>query len=477
MTDLKRFFTTCAGIAAFAACSDSSSAPRTAPSVAATAIVNPRNNLSALIDVQFTEADSLRVLSVENGTRSAVTPFIAASGSMGRLPVLGLRRLTTYSLVVEAVGSGGTTVSQPVSITTGDLPQSLKNVSLTTLRGSGTRGYIYFAVNIGTSAFALAFDSTGTIAWYREFANAPPVLALSQQPNGNFSLFLGESRGWEPTPGDFVEFNPSGDEVRRWNAPSGFYTDGHELLLTSEAGQTVGHLFGYTLRAIDARSVGGSATQTLAQHTIHRVRQGGTAELVWDSWQVFTIADWIEPPHLTLLDVDHPNSLYIAADGHYIVSWRNTGEITKINRTSGQIIWRLGGRNNQFQFTGDPLGGFSAQHYAQFTPQGTLLLYDNGTRHSPPQSRAVEYRLDETAKTATMVRQFRQDPVAITPFVGSAQRLDNLNTLVGWGWNSFVTEYSATGEVVWEGRFLIAGAPMPVYRMLKAYSLYDFSTP
>ncbi len=474
---MKKLLVACAGLAVVAACSDSSSSPRSLPTVTATVSANPFNSLSLLVDVQATNADSIRVLSLENSARRVVSPFTQVTGLTARIPVLGLKRLTPYSLVVEAVGSGGTTTSQPVSSTTGDLPQSLKNMSLATVTGVATRGYVYFTTNLGTSAFAIAFDSAGTIAWYREFTDARQALALSQQPNGNFTLFLGESRGWEPTPGDFVEFTPAGNEVRRWSAPSGFYTDGHELLLTSEGGQTTGHLFGYTLRTVDARSVGGSATESLAQHTIHRVRQGGAAELVWDSWQVFTIADWIEPPHLTLLDIDHPNSLFIADDGHYIVSWRNAGEVTKINRTSGQIIWRLGGRNNQFQIIGDPLGKFSAQHYAQMTPQGTLLIYDNGTRHSPSQSRAVEYRLDETAKTATLVREFRHSPALFTPFVGSVQRLDNLNTLVGWGWNSLVTEYSATGGIVWEGRVLVSGAPIQVYRLLKAYSLYAFSTP
>jgi hypothetical protein len=35
---------------------------------------------------------------------------------------------------------------------------------------------------------------------------------------------------------------------------------------------------------------------------------------------------------------------------------------------------------------------------------GNLLLFDNGLRHDPSETRAVEYRLDNTAMTATLLQ-------------------------------------------------------------------------
>ena len=473
---MKRVVPLVAACAVIAACSDSSSGPVNSPTVSATASINPRNNLSVLVDLQLSNTDSVRISSVE-GASSRVTPFFTTDGATARIPVLGLKKQTAYTLTVEAIGPGGSTVSSPVAITTGDLPDLLKPVRIATLSGTNTTGYMLTTLDFGTTVYALAFDSAGTIAWYREFLNAPTALAFSQQPNGNFTIFLGESLGWEPVPGAFVELTPSGEEVRQWNAPTGFFTDGHEILLTKDGAVTTAHLFGYTLRQVDATSIGGTSSQTLTQHTIRRVRGDGTADLVWDSWTKFGLADWIEPPVLGLGDIDHPNSLYIAPDGNYIVSWRNAGEVTKINRTTGDVIWRLGGRNNQFTIVGDPLNGFSAQHYARLTPQGTLLLYDNGSRHNPSQSRGVEYRLDETAKTATMIREFRHNPLIFTPFVGSAQRLDNGNTFMGWGFAGAMTEYSSSGAQVWDAR-IDPGTASPVfYRVVKTYSLYRFASP
>jgi hypothetical protein len=308
--------------------------------------------------------------------------------------------------------------------------------------------------------------------WYKEFPGTTLSLAFTQQSSTNYTIYVGESHGWEPADGKYVEFTPAGDVVREWKAPTGFYLDGHDMVLTGESSSTVAHMLTYTVRTVDATSIGGSATEQLAQHAIHRVTTGGTAELVADAWNIFKLPDWIEPTRLPPSDIDHPNSLAIAPDNNYLVSWRNTGEISKINRTNGSLMWRLGGANNQFQIIGDPFNGFSAQHDAGFTSAGTLLLYDNGSRHNPSESRAVEYRLDETAKTATMVREFRHQPAVYTPFVGNAQRLDNGNTLVGWALAGLATEYSSTGSVVWEGQIELGSAIPTPYRIQRTKSLY-----
>ena len=391
-----------------ASCDKSTSAPTPLPTVTATATLNPNNNLSALVDAQVANADSARVVSINGSSHFPLTPFFSAAQSPVRIPVLGLRSLTTYSLAVEVLGSGGSATSTPIAFTTGDLPAKLKPVRIATVSGVNTTGYLYASMIFPTTAFAVAFDSTGTIVWYKEFPVGLSSVALAQQPNGNYTIYLGNSDGSSPVPGSYIEFTPAGDQVRVWTAPNGSYMDPHELLLTVDTdGQPIAHMTTYTIRSIDATSVGGSSSEQLAQHALQRLKSAGAPVAVWDSWNHFTLADWIEPPKFGPHDIDHLNSVTIAPDGNYIVSWRNTGEITKIDAVTGAAIWRLGGRNNQFTFIGDPLGGFSAQHYVRMTPQGTILLYDNGWRHAPQQTRGVEYKLDETAKTATMIHEWR----------------------------------------------------------------------
>jgi hypothetical protein len=110
-------------------------------------------------------------------------------------------------------------------------------------------------------------------------------------------------------------------------------------------------------------------------------------------------------------------------------------EITKIDRQTGDIIWRLGGleaKNNQFLFINDPIT-FSHQHDIRRLSNGNITLFDNGNLHTPPVTRSLEYQLDEENKIAELVWKYNNDPITYASFRGSTRRLANNNTLIGWG--------------------------------------------
>jgi hypothetical protein len=283
-------------------------------------------------------------------------------------------------------------------------------------------------------------------------------------------------------PRHHVQLGPARDSLLTLAAPSPIYTDNHELLLTGAGADERIHLFGYDRRPSDLSALGAPATVQLSGHTILRLRPDGSSEFAWSGWDHLRIQDWIEPPapdpaSTEQPDFDHPNSLAIDQDGNYIVSWRNLGEVTKLDAQSGEILWRLGGANNQFTFVNDPLGGFSAQHYARILPDGHLLLYDNGTRHSPPETRVVEYALDPVARTATLVWEFRHAPPIYTAYVGSAQRLASGNTAIGYGFAGHAAEVGPDGSVVWEADLRVDGQPSIVYRLVRIGSLYQYQEP
>jgi hypothetical protein len=156
----------------------------------------------------------------------------------------------------------------------------------------------------------------------------------------------------------------------------------------------------------------------------------------WRTWDHFNITDAIGID-LTAERIDyvHSNALAPDRDGNWLVSHRHLCEITKINRTTGEIMWRLGGRNNQFRFVNDfnDSTGFYYQHDIRALDNGNYLLYDNGNLHTPPFSRAVEYRLDLDRRTATVVWQYREDPDIYGWFLGAARRLPGGNTFITWG--------------------------------------------
>ena len=136
-------------------------------------------------------------------------------------------------------------------------------------------------------------------------------------------------------------------------------------------------------------------------------------------------------------------------------------------------MWRFGGRNSQFTIVDDPLGDFSGQHSVRVLPNGNLLLFDNGLRHNPPESRAVEYKLDTRLMTATMVWEYRHTPPIYAPFVGSVERYTNGSTFIGYGYVSRMTEVKSDGTVAWEGQLMFNDQPGPLfYRAFRTRSLY-----
>jgi hypothetical protein len=149
----------------------------------------------------------------------------------------------------------------------------------------------------------------------------------------------------------------------------------------------------------------------------------------------------------------------------------------KIDATTGAIIWRLGGTRSDFGFVNDPFNGFSAQHSARILPNGHLLLYDNGTRHPTPESRAVEYALDPAKRTATLVWEYRHSPPIYTPYVGLIQQLRDGNRVVAFGQAGHVTEVRPDGAVQWEADIKVDGQPAFCYRMSRIASLYRYTSP
>ena len=97
---------------------------------------------------------------------------------------------------------------------------------------------------------------------------------------------------------------------------------------------------------------------------------------------------------------------------------------------------------------GDPLNGFARQHDAQLLPDGHLLLFDNRTTVGRP--RAVEYALDLTTRTATLVRSLSTPDVLASGGVGSVRVVGDGDTVVTWGGSAqpAFTEFDDAGDVL-----------------------------
>jgi hypothetical protein len=203
---------------------------------------------------------------------------------------------------------------------------------------------------------------------------------------------------------------------------------------------------------------GGNPEATVRGMLFQRLDRAGNVLFEWSSWDNYHILDAIHE-NLTAASIKyvHINSVAVDYDGHYVISSRNLSEVTKINSQTGEIIWRLGGVNNQFEFINDEYG-ISYQHDVRPVPDkpNFYTIFDNGQFHTPQFSRAVEYQVDTLNMTATKVWEYRPNPDRYTIFKGNAQRLPNGNTLINWVLPGLpeATEVGPEGEIVYEMDFV-----------------------
>jgi hypothetical protein len=218
-------------------------------------------------------------------------------------------------------------------------------------------------------------------------------------------------------------------------------------------------LLAYRRRQVDLTEFGGPADGLVWDTVIAERTPDGETVWEWDGADHMDLEDvpeqvakdqlTSEPPAVG--DYSHPNSLEVFPDGDVLVSIRHYDCLYRIDRGTGDIGWTFGGRNcvdNEFDISGDPVDGPSHQHDATVLENGNILLFDNGNLHDERVSRVVEYAIDEEAKTAELVWSYDDD--RYTPIMGSAERLANGNTLIGWGAlvDPVITEVTPEGEEV-----------------------------
>jgi hypothetical protein len=135
-------------------------------------------------------------------------------------------------------------------------------------------------------------------------------------------------------------------------------------------------------------------------------------------------------------------------DNNIILSLRNLNQIVKIDRATGKIAWRLGGKNSDFYML--PNQQFIRQNQISFADGGeTLVVFDNGDA-TRPYSRIMEYKLDETIKKVTEFKSFTVPGSAYCQYMGSVQKTDS-TYFIGGGSVSKIWEVNLkTGLVTWE---------------------------
>jgi hypothetical protein len=151
-------------------------------------------------------------------------------------------------------------------------------------------------------------------------------------------------------------------------------------------------------------------------------------------------------------DYFHMNSIQQLPDGNILISARNTWAVYLINKKTGKIIWRLGGKHSSFKM--GPRTNFEWQHDAVLHDHGLLTLFDDAaTPKEESESRALELHINTAKHRATLIHAYKHKPSALATAEGSVQLLANRHLFVGWGRAPYFSEYTPIGHQVFAGSF------------------------
>lgn len=190
------------------------------------------------------------------------------------------------------------------------------------------------------------------------------------------------------------------------------------------------------------------------------------------------MGDWL---HINSMSLLGPNRWYDAGDERFHpdnIIWdsREANILAIIDKKSGQIVWKIGPYYNGSEEL-KKLGWIIGQHHVHMIPSGlpgagNILIFDNGgwagygaPNPSSPTGRQNALRdysrvLEIDPINLSVVWQYTPKEAGLihpldssrfySPFISSAQRLPNGNTLITEGSDGRIFEVTAEHEIVWE---------------------------
>jgi hypothetical protein len=403
-----------------------------------------------------TDAPSRVEITVSDGTAVWTRSFYDYSTSHS-VPLFGFKANRTNQITVtvrDRFRNEYTTVS-PATFISAPLPATLPPITaLVSQPEKMEPGYTLFRVvnNNGTIPFLVIVDNQGEVVWYS--STIQTVLDVRQLPDGNLLI---------PLTTNFTEVNLLGQTVKSWGVPNNLQINMHDGVPTSH------NSFLYITD--DSRTVSGfptsstdpnAPTQTTKLLFNRIIEVSATNGAVLGNWSLIDMLDPLRISYLTFTfanalgwDCEHANAVIEdPRDDSIIVSMRTQNAVIKFSRSTGQLKWILGPHENwgpSFQpylltAVGTPFEWNYGQHAPMITPQGTLLIYDDGNFRASPfdasvpdatnYSRAVEYEINEDTMEVSQVWEYGgnvAEPI-FTSRVGNADWLPKTgNVLVTFG--------------------------------------------
>jgi len=326
-------------------------------------------------------------------------------------------------------------------------------IQVTTQARDTAPGYIFIAPKNGPEEAGPGQDgcmilgNDGQPVWLRLLQNEDMDVMnfRAQEYKGETVLTWWEGLHTGYGQGEYVIFDHSYREIARLRAGNGYEGDHHEFLITPEDTALITI---YSKVQRDLSGVGGPVDGIVLDGIVQELDiETGEVLFEWHSLEHVGLDESYTKPY----DYFHINSIDLYDENHLLISSRNTCTVYKIDRKTGEVVWRLGGKKSDFEM--GPGTRTTFQHDARRRPDGIVTIFDNGYVNKAKQSRGIMVEVDEDAMSAKLAREYTYPGKLLCETQGNVQVLPNGNVFVGWGSEPVYSEFDDDGKLLFSAAF------------------------
>src|SRR5215471_7772844 len=283
------------------------------------------------------------------------------------------------------------------------LPTNFPPITVTTNYAAGVANGNIFLTDTFTPTnfgfYMMMLTNDGTPVWYRQLTNSG--YDFKMLPNG-YLHYAQQYKALTFSGGGYVTheiLDENFNDVESIRAGNGYNAECHDFQMLAN-----GHALvtSYYLTQVDMSKVvpNGNPAALVSGAILQELDAQRNVVFQWRSWDHYPCtSQWVNSTG-AVISAFHVNCVFEDNDGNLVVSTPDW--VKKISRQTGDVLWHLGGAENQFSFVGvsqqEGISDF-ASHDINRLPNGNVLLYNNSRFGQPGStSRAHEYSLDETNK-------------------------------------------------------------------------------
>jgi Arylsulfotransferase (ASST) len=314
----------------------------------------------------------------------------------------------------------------------------------------------------------LIFNEAGEAVWFDPLPTGTEATNLQVQSYDGKPVLT----WWQGTippqgfgEGEEIIDNSSYQQIGRVHAGNGLEADLHDFHITP---QGTALITVFDPIHCDLASVGGPSDGAVTDSIFQEIDlKTGLVRREWHSLDHIALSDSYSSPQSASttwpFDFFHLNSIDQNANGTTLISARNTSALYELNTMSGQVLTAIGGKHSDVKLASGAATAY--QHDATTLSDGAISVFDNGaTPKVHPQSRAIVVSVNAHTNTDSVLAEYDHPGALSSSSQGNVQLLENGDVFVGWGAEPYFSEFSASGQLLYDAHMRGAYQSYRAYR-------------